>query len=266
MQVTVQGASIYYNERGTGVPTLFLHGVPDSAELWTPMIERLAANFRCIALDLPGLTTRSERPTGFDYTLPSMAKFVDDFVTALGISEPINLVFGDFGALYGLAWAITYPDKVRKLALAGSVGFAPDYQWHSNATLFRTPLLGEVVMLAMNERTFANAVKAAAPTLPAAYWQDVLARSIASRDVKGNILRQYRAIETKIYAEWEPKLLALTKRVPMIVLWGDRDPFIESRFAERFGAQVVQHYPNYGHWIAAEAVEEVAGKLNAFLA
>ena len=266
MQVTVQGARIYYNERGVGTPTLFLHGVPDSAELWTPLIDRMQDSFRCIALDLPGLTTRSERPQGFDYTLLSMAKFVDDFVTALGMSEPINLVFGDFGALYGLTWAITYPDKVRKLALAGGVGFTPDYQWHSNAKLFRTPLLGELVMLSLNERSFANAVKAAAPTLSAEYWQDVLSRSMASRAVKANILRQYRAIDTKIYAEWEPKLLALTQRVPMIVLWGDRDMFISSRFAERFGARVVQHYPDYGHWIAAEAVEELASKLGTFLA
>src|SRR5215216_705503 len=82
MKTTVQGAQIYYNERGTGTPTMFLHGVPDSAEMWNPIIERLQASYRCIALDLPGLTTRSEIPSGFDYKLPSMAKFIDEFVTA----------------------------------------------------------------------------------------------------------------------------------------------------------------------------------------
>ena len=68
-----------------------------------------------------------------------MAKFVDGFVTALGIDEPINLVFGDFGAVYGLTFAITHPNKVRKMAMAGSIGFTPDYQWHQTAKMWRTP-------------------------------------------------------------------------------------------------------------------------------
>lgn len=266
MQVTVQGARIFYHERGTGATTLFLHGVPDSAELWTPIINRLETKFRCIALDLPGLTTRSERPNDFDFTLPSMAKFIDDFVTALGINEPINLVFADFGALYGLAWAITYSNKVRKMALAGSVGFSPDYEWHQDAKMWRTPLLGELLMMSMTESMFQGAMKQAAPSLTPEYWHAVLGRSMASREVKRNILRQYRAIDTKIYAEWEPKLLELTKRVPMMVLWGDRDAFISRSFADRFGAREVHHYAEYGHWIAAEAVDEVASKLEYFLA
>ena len=264
MQITVQGASIYYVERGSGTPTLFLHGVPDSAELWTPIIDQLQANYRCIALDLPGLTTRSQLPAGFDFKLPSMAKFIDSFVTALGINEPINLVFGDFGAVYGLAFAITYPNKVRKLALAGSVGFSPDYEWHQTAKMWRTPILGDLSMMMMSEGMFTNAMKSAAPNLPPQHWHDVFGLAAVSGAIKRNILRQYRAIDTKDYATWEPKLLELTKRVPMIVLWGDKDEFISSKFADRFGAQTVQHYPNYGHWIAVEAPDEMAAKIGAF--
>ena len=36
---------------------------------------------------------------------------------------------------------------------------------------------------------------------------------------------------------------AQTKRVLMLVLWGDSDPFIDKAFAETFGAQTVVHYP-----------------------
>ncbi len=45
----------------------------------------------------------------------------------------------------------------------------------------------------------------------------------------------------------------------------DSEGYVES-FADKFGAQTVIHYPKYGHWIAVEAPEEVAGKLTAFLA
>ena len=264
MQTQVQGASIYYNERGTGTPTLFLHGVPDSAEMWNPIIDQMQAKYRCIALDLPGLTTRSQLPAGFDFKLPSMAKFIDGFLTAIGITEPINLVFGDFGAVYGLAFAITCPNKVRKMALAGSVGFTPDYEWHQTAKLWRTPILGDLSMMLMSEGVFKNAMKSAAPTLSPEHWYDTYALAAASGAVKRSILRQYRAIDTKGYATWEPKLLELTETVPMIVLWGDKDEFISSRFADRFGAKEVRHYPNYGHWIAVEAPDEMAAKISAF--
>ncbi|HVU12573.1 MAG TPA: alpha/beta hydrolase [Phototrophicaceae bacterium] len=265
MQTMVQGTQVYYHERGSGTPTIFLHGVPDSAELWRPIIDQLQSSYRCIAPDLPGLTTRSALPTGFDFTLPSMAQWLNDFVTALAIHEPINLVFGDFGGLYALAFAITYPERVGKLALAGSVGFTPDYEWHSTAKMWRTPILGEVSMMMLNEGMFANTMKTSAPLLTPQHWRDVYALSLANAAVKRNIVRLYRAIDTKDYATWEPKLLDLTRRVPMIVLWGDQDPFIDRRFADRFGAQQVQHYPNNGHWIAAEAPDEMAAQIAAFL-
>jgi pimeloyl-ACP methyl ester carboxylesterase len=112
---------------------------------------------------------------------------------------------------------------------------------------------------------FTNAMKTSTPLIPPEHWHEVYALSMASGTVKRNILRQYRAVDTKEYAQWEPRLLELTKRVPMLVLWGDTDPFIDKSFADKFGAQTVIHYPKYGHWIAVEAPEEIAAKLETFL-
>lgn len=265
MYITVQGAQTYVIERGTGTPTLFLHGVPDSAEMWTPIIDRLQTPIRAIAVDLPGLTTRAPAPAGYDFSLTSMARWTDDLLAALKISEPVNLVFGDFGALYALTFAITYPDKVRKLALAGSIGFSPDYTWHSTARMWRTPILGDLSMIALNEGMFKGSMKTGAPLLSPEYWHDVYTLSLASGAVKRNILKLYRAIDTKEYAVWEPKLHELVKRIPLIVLWGDADPFIDKSFADRLGTKNVTHYPQYGHWIAVEAPTDIAAKLDAFL-
>ena len=154
--------------------------------------------------------------------------------------------------------------KVRKLALAGNIGFTPDYQWHSTAKLWRTPLIGELSMMTLSELLFKGAMKSAAPSLTPEYWHGVYALSLASPAAKRTILRQYRAVDTQDFSAWEPKLLDLTRRVPMLVLWGDRDEFIASSFADRFGAQEVQHHAQYGHWIAVEAPDEMATKLAAF--
>jgi pimeloyl-ACP methyl ester carboxylesterase len=55
-------------------------------------------------------------------------------------------------------------------------------------------------------------------------------------------------------------------RVPAIVLWGDRDPYIDKRFAGRFGAREVHHFPDAGHWLPIEDPGAVARHLLAFFA
>ena len=36
------------------------------------------------------------------------------------------------------------------------------------------------------------------------------------------------------------------------------------RIAERFGAQEVYHFANYGHWLPLEAPDELAERLSSF--
>ena len=76
MYVDVEGARIYVADEGKGQPVLFLHGNPDSADMWSGVIERLKDKYRCIAIDLPGFG-RSEAPASFDASLESEAQFVD---------------------------------------------------------------------------------------------------------------------------------------------------------------------------------------------
>ena len=41
-------------EAGAGPAVVLLHGNPDNADEWRLVIERLAARYRCIAIDFPG--------------------------------------------------------------------------------------------------------------------------------------------------------------------------------------------------------------------
>src|SRR5262249_41531502 len=99
--VSAHGVETHVVERGQGIPTLFLHGVPDSAAMWDGLIAELAGAYRCIAPDLPGLG-RSVAPPDFDLSLENKARFVDELLKALDISGPVNLVVHDFGGHYGL--------------------------------------------------------------------------------------------------------------------------------------------------------------------
>src|SRR6059058_5309791 len=54
MFVNIHGARIHYSDAGEGIPTLFLHGIPDSGAVWNDVIAAMRGGYRCIAPDLPG--------------------------------------------------------------------------------------------------------------------------------------------------------------------------------------------------------------------
>lgn len=262
MFLSVQNVKVYLVDQGSGPPILFLHGVADSADVWSGIISRLQNQYRCLAPDLPGFG-RSMAPENFDCSLENMAHFVDGVVQAIGISEPLNLVVHDFGGPFGLAWAVRHPAKIRHLAIMNTPFFS-DYRWHFWARVWRTPVIGELSWRVMNRWIFTQEMKRGSRKLTVQQIHDVFAR--VSPAMKRMILRLYRATDPEHFRGWEDELLAVTARVPTRVLWGDRDPYIPQKFAGRFGTPSVYHFPDSGHWVQVEEVEQVSEKLREFFA
>ncbi len=256
----VENIRIQIADQGAGAPTLLLHGLFDSADVWRGVSERLQANYRCLAPDLPGFGHSGE-PTDFDCGLPHLAQFIDNLINALGINEPINLVGYDIGATYGLAWAVTHPAKVRRLAILNA-NFFSDYQWHRWARIFRIPVLGEIAMSAVTESSFVRALVQAAPQI--SIEQARQAARLVTPAAKRMALRHYRALDSANFRGWEDRLRELTSKVPTLVCWGDQDPYISPTYAERFGAQEVHHFAANSHWLPLEAPDALAERLNAF--
>ncbi|MSO74067.1 MAG: alpha/beta fold hydrolase [Alphaproteobacteria bacterium] len=231
--VKVGGADIHVLEKGVGAPVLFLHGNPDTADMWSGVIDRLSDRFRCIALDLPGFG-RSGAPSNFETSLGGLGRFVGDFVSAYGLEGPLDLVMHDFGGPFGLPWAIRNPERIRRKALTNTIFFS-DYRWHPWARVWRTPVLGEISVALMIWPLFVHEMRRGSPNLSEAHLRATF-RYITPQ-MKRMVLQLYRALDPANYASWEQELLSLTARVPTCVLWGDRDPYVAPRFADRYGAR-----------------------------
>jgi len=260
MKVNVGRSSIYLVDVGQGTPTLFLHGNPDSSEVWSGVIDRLSPYLRCIAPDLPGFG-RSTAPDDFDYSLEGMATFVDDFVTTLGINEPVNLVVHDIGGPFGLAWVVKYPQKVRSVVITNTV-FHADYKWHLFGRLWRTPVIGEIVQALTSRRGFTRELLRASRRLTRAQIHRTY--DLITPSVKRMMLRWYRAANPRNFAGWEEKLRAVLAGKPSRVMWADHDPYIPGRYADRFGASSVEHFSDSGHWLPAEQADPVAMRMLSF--
>ena len=260
-QVRLGAAHINVNEWGDGSPVLMLHGNPDSGLMWEDLANRLGARCRCIAPDLPGFG-HSDVPDGFAPSLDGMAQFVEEFLRAAGIARPLDVIAHDFGGPFAFAWAVKHPGDVRRIVAFNTV-FHSDYRWHFWAHVWRTPVLGEISMAVMNKPLFARELRRGSSALSQAHidrtWAQITPR------MKREVLRLYRASVPENFKAWEDEFQALTERKPTLVIWGDKDPYVSRRFAERFNARRVVHLP-VGHWSPVEAPAECAEAILQFFA
>jgi pimeloyl-ACP methyl ester carboxylesterase len=263
MSVTACGVDVFVRDTGSGEPVLFLHGNPDSADLWDGVIDHLKDRYRCIAIDLPGFA-RSKAPADFDYSLENLARFVDATVEAIGIREPLNLVAHDFGGSFAMSWAIAHPAKVRRIVVINHSSFVEGFKWHWRARVWRTPLLGELSMLATRWPLFRASMQAGSRKLTEDQIRSAYER--LSPQWRRMVLRLYRASGPAERAKWVARTQALTARIPTLVLWGEHDPFIPSSTADKFNAKKVVRFPESGHFAPAEVPDRVASEIRSFFA
>lgn len=93
---------------------LFLHGFLGDHREWLPMIETLANDYRCLAVDLPGhgKTVAGAEPDL--YTMPGAARALTSFLDERGLEQVA--VFGySMGGRLGLYFAVKHPQRCRRL-------------------------------------------------------------------------------------------------------------------------------------------------------
>ena len=261
MQVEAGGVATHVAEAGAGPDVVLLHGNPDTHTVWEPVVERLARSHHCIAPDLPGFGG-SKAPADFDCSLANQGAWVAAVLDSLGLPR-VHLVVHDVGGPYGLAFTSEHPDRVRSLSIFNT-NFFPDYRWHFWARVWRTRVLGELSMAIANRPLFIRELKRGSPRMTTEYASR--AYDEFGRDAKRMVLRWYRAMDPEVHAGWDQKLLAVTAQMPKQVLWGDRDPFIPPATADRYGADSVQHFPDYGHWVMIEDPEVSAASIATLVA
>jgi 3-oxoadipate enol-lactonase len=108
-------APLHYTLAGhAGPPVVQLHGLGSSSADWPQQHAALAADYRLIAVDLPG-HGRSPLPAG-PLSIESMARDVAALLAGL-TAEPAHVLGLSLGACVALRLALEAPDRVRSLTL-----------------------------------------------------------------------------------------------------------------------------------------------------
>lgn len=236
---------------------LFIHGVPDTGFMWTPVVKALAlADGAYSAPTMPGFDGTT--PAGFTATKEAYLDWVVQTLEEAGAQDgPVDLVGHDWGAPLAAMAAQSRPDLIRTWAVVNAAP-EPSYEWHSLARTWQTPVLGELFMALGNAAKFREQlVKAGMPGDMA----DQEAPRI-DRHMKRSILKLYRSAKNP--ADWARDFSGIADRG--LVLWGADDPFVPVQvaqtFADRWGLPLAVE-EGVGHWGICERPEAFAAHLRA---
>jgi len=112
--VSVNGASLYYEEEGTGRPIVFVHGACENSMFWNCQ-RILSDRFRILAVDLPN--HGRSKPFDGPVDVEKYAYAVSEFVAKTCNEERAVLVGHSMGGAIALINAIHYPKNLRGVVL-----------------------------------------------------------------------------------------------------------------------------------------------------
>ena len=107
-------SEIAYDDVGSGLPVVFLHGFPLNRTMWDPQVSALVGECRCIPIDLRGFGDSS-------ISAPfSMDRYADDVVAVLDslLIERAVIVGHSMGGYVAFALWRRHRERVRALVLA----------------------------------------------------------------------------------------------------------------------------------------------------
>ena len=223
------GARVAYREIGAGPTLALLHSALLSHKEWEPAVERLAERYRLVLPDLPLHGDSEDRPR-HPYTIDWFAEVIGGF--AAEVLGPHPLIGGhDAGAeilMHAIITGRIQPGKLvlmgnrlhrpveharlrgawRLAALGGSVPGLDRLLSHATKLVF-TPAMGE----RLSERGTPEAA-------------DLLRHAFADVPGNPNLARSWARCARRWPRGPQTQLLELYPRLrmPVLLLWADRDP------------------------------------------
>ncbi|MBV9960195.1 MAG: alpha/beta fold hydrolase [Acidobacteria bacterium] len=135
-EATIYGQKIHYVEAGSGEAVILLHGLGGNATNWAFNIAALAQKYRVIVPDQLGFG-RSDKPF-INYRIATYVDFLDALYRELKL-ERATLVGNSMGGWIAAAYTLAHPEKVERLVLVDSAGFAPPAGFDAKTLSFLNP-------------------------------------------------------------------------------------------------------------------------------
>ncbi len=269
--VDIHGRRVSYTIGGSGPVLLFVHGMAGTAENWSSVVEPLALRNTVVAPDFPG---HGQSASGGDYSLGGLASGLRDLLVALG-QERATLVGHSLGGGVAMQFAYQFPELVERLVLVSSGGLGPDV----SPVLRAAALPGAKFFIGATAGVGSQAGAVVGRSLsmlglrPSADVTEVARgyASLADPDRRRAFLATLRAVvNTEGQRVAALDRLYLAESLPLLIVWGDRDPIIPVSHAEQAHAALpasqLEIFAGVGHLPQLEQPGRFVATLERFLA
>lgn len=267
----LHGRSVSYTETGAGPVLLLIHGMGGSYENWREVVGPLARHHMVIAPDLPG--HGSSAPGAGDYSLGALAACLRDLLLALG-HERATLVGHSLGGGIAMQLAYQFPEITERLVLVSSGGLGPEV----SAVLRAAALPGANLFIAATAKpgrwagTVIGRGLGAVGLRPNADVAEVAQgyASLCDRDRRAAFLATLRSVINSGGQLVDGRdRLYLAAGVPVLIVWGARDPVIPARHGERAHEAIpgsrLEIFDDVGHLPQLEAPARFVAVLEQFI-
>ena len=241
---------------GEGPAVVFLHGFPDSREVWRYQVQVVAdGGYRVIVPDQRGFGGAS-RPEGVEhYNIQALAADIIGIMDRLDIHQP-RLVGHDFGA--GLAWfmAAHIPERFSQLVVM-SVGSSGNPGWDTIEQreaswyfdFFNKTGVAETALMADDWDFFKRLTRHSGD-------QDQFIRDLSRPGALTAALNWYRA-NTQGWGSLHSGLNYPLINMPVMGIWSSADPFLKEAQMQSSNINVdgpwrYERIEDAGHWFMLE--------------
>ena len=255
------GQKLYYEIHGEGDPLLLIMGLGGDATGWMLQVPEFAKHFKVIAFDNRDVG-RSSQAKG-PYSIADMAEDTVGLMDALGVRQA-HVLGGSMGGAIVQELVLRYPNKVRKLILACTMG---------HFARFRINMLGPAIFI--KEHDPSNKVFPSLMLFQCMTYDFIenaekvdkmlgLMQNPPFQQSKEAFIRQAQAIRT-----FDVLDRLGTVRVPTLVLVGDQDiltpPWTARRLADAIPGAKLQILEGGGHGFFWEIPEKTNQAIIEFL-
>jgi len=266
----VDGLAVHYVRQGRGPSIVLLHGLGGFAESWRGTLDALAKRADVLALDLPGSGLSAKPRTRYD--LDFFTRVLHGFLDVTGVGQA-SLVGHSLGGAVAVAYALTRPARVDRLALVSAVVPGFDYRpsWLYRMATIRG--LGEVAALCASRPVY-RAALARCFHAPVAGEVDALVDWSYAERTAWDAKAAYLATLRHVRADFEGRAAAYrrvagTLGLPMLLVHGRQDPVVPAvhcaNVSKGFPRASVRWLDACGHFPQLEHADTVNRWLEDFL-
>lgn len=263
------GVRLHYTDEGSrnARALILVHGFAASVHAWRPWVERLSADYRLIAIDLPGHGL-TETPAGYRASLEGNAELVNALATHLGVDRFV-LAGNSMGGAVSLAYAMKHPERLDGLVLVDAAG------WPGERNAGPPPL----VFALLNNDIARSLMKLIDPRLlardglKAAYIDPALINeALVDRYANLAMAEGHRDVlltqDSRANPPWTPQSFQQI-RTPTLVMTGEKDAIIPADNSRAIAAAIpgayLVTYPEGGHVPMEQLPDQTVQHLRAFI-